>query len=126
MHQLPAGVAGCPNPIAAGDAWLATWIPIITAGPDYADGHLAIDITWDEGSGGSYGADCLTSAAPNCLVPDIVLSPYTRHVVSATDFSHYSLLKMTETLLHVPYLGAAGRPGTNDLCVPFGLCPPPR
>jgi phosphatidylinositol-3-phosphatase len=126
MHKLPPGVAGCPNPVAAGDAWLAKWIPIITAGPDYADGHLVIDITWDEGSGGSLGAHCLTSSARNCLVPDIVISPYTRHVVSGTDFSHYSLLKMTETLLRVPYLGAAGRSGTKNLCVPFGLCPSAR
>jgi phosphatidylinositol-3-phosphatase len=123
MHLLPPGVAGCPNPIAAGDAWLAKWIPIITGGPDYAHGRLVIDITWDEGSGGTFGARCLTSAAPNCIVPDIVISPYTRHVVSAADFSHYSLLKMTERLLHVPYLGAAAKPGTKNLCGPFGLCP---
>jgi phosphatidylinositol-3-phosphatase len=123
MHLLPPGVPGCPNPIAAGDAWLARWIPIITAGPDYADGRLVIDITWDEGSGGTLGARCLTSAARNCIVPDIVISPYTRHVVSATDFSHYSLLKMTERLLRVPYLGAAAKAGTKNLCRPFGLCP---
>jgi hypothetical protein len=123
MHKLPPGVPGCRKPVAAGDAWLATWIPIITAGPDYSRGHLVIDVTWDEGGGGSNGDRCLTSKARTCLVPDIVISPYTRHVVSTTHFSHYSLLKMTEKLLHVPYLGAAGRPGIKNLCVPFGLCP---
>jgi len=109
--------------IADGDAWLAKWIPVITAGPDYTSGHLVIDITWDEGAGGSNGADCVTSDAANCIVPDIVLSPYTRHVVSGTDFSHYSLLKMTESLLHLRYLGGAARASTNNLCHPFGLCP---
>jgi hypothetical protein len=123
MHALPVGDPGCPDQIAAGDAWLARWIPIITAGPDYARGRLVIDITWDEGSGGTAGADCVASRAANCIVPDIVISPYTRHVLSGTDFSHYSLLKMTEKLLHLRYLGAAAARSTNDLCVPFGLCP---
>ncbi len=123
MHALPAGDPGCPNQIAAGDAWLAKWIPVIAAGPDYASGRLVIDITWDEGSGGTAGANCVVSAAANCRVPDIVISPYTRHVVSGTDFSHYSLLKMTERLLGLRYLGAAAHRSTNDLCVPFGLCP---
>jgi hypothetical protein len=123
MHLLPPGVKGCANPTAHGDAWLATWIPIITAGPDYRKGHLVIDITWDEGRGGKIGARCLASSAANCIVPDIVISPYTRHKVSSTDFSHYSLLKMTEKLLHVHYLGRAADPVTRNLCRPFGLCP---
>jgi phosphatidylinositol-3-phosphatase len=117
---------GCPTTAAAtaaGSAWLARWIPIIAAGSDYADGHLVIDIAWDEGSGGANGASCRTSDAVNCIVPDIVISPYTRHVVSGTDFSHYSLLKMTEKLLHRRYLGAAARRSTRNLCRPFGLCP---
>jgi hypothetical protein len=123
MHTLPPGIAGCPDSTASGDAWLAKWIPILTAGPDYAKGDLVIDITWDEGSRGIPGADCVTSRASNCIVPDIVISPYTRHVVSGTDFSHYSLLKMTESLLHLPYLGEAARRSTKNLCRPFGLCP---
>jgi hypothetical protein len=123
MHRLPPGVTGCANPAAAGDAWLATWIPIITAGRDYRRGHLVIDIAWDEGSGGKLGSNCVTSSAANCIVPDIVISPYTRHKVSSTDFSHYSLLKMTEKLLGVHYLGRARNPGVRNLCRPFGLCP---
>jgi phosphatidylinositol-3-phosphatase len=123
MHRLPPGVNGCANPTARGDAWLATWIPIITAGPDYRNGHLVIDIAWDEGSGGTIGSNCLHSSAANCVVPDIVISPYTRHKVASRDFSHYSLLKMTEKLLHLHYLGRARDPGTRNLCRPFGLCP---
>jgi phosphatidylinositol-3-phosphatase len=123
MHKLPPGVPGCANPTAHGDAWLATWIPIVTAGRDYRKGRLVIDITWDEGNGGRHGARCLHSSAANCVVPDIVISPYTRHKVSARDFSHYSLLKMTEKLLHVHFLGRARNHGTRNLCRPFGLCP---
>jgi hypothetical protein len=122
MHLVPAGDTSCPNPVASGDAWLSQWIPILTSGPDYTSGHLVIDVAWDEGSGGTAGEDCVTSNTQDCIVPNIVISPYTKHVVTGTDFSHYSLLKMTETLLGLPYLGAAA--GANDLCVPFGLCPP--
>ena len=123
MHLVPAGDTSCPNPVASGDAWLSKWIPILTSGQDYTSGNLAIDVTWDEGSGGTAGEDCITSSTQDCLVPDIVISPYTQHVVSGTDFSHYSLLKMTETLLGLPYLGGAADAETNDMCVPFGLCP---
>jgi phosphatidylinositol-3-phosphatase len=123
MHLLPPGVAGCANPTASGDAWLATWIPIITAGRDYQKGRLVIDITWDEGNGGTLGADCLTSNAANCIVPDIVISPYTRHKVASRDLSHYSLLKMTERLLGLHFLGRARNTTVRNLCKPFGLCP---
>lgn len=123
MHLVPAGDTSCPNPVATGDAWLSQWIPIITSGPDYTSGHLVVDVAWDEGNGGTAGENCVTSNTPDCIVPNIVISPYTQHVISGTDFSHYSLLKMTETLLGLPYLGGAADAGTNDLCVPFGLCP---
>ena len=69
------------------------------------------------------GQNCLGSTASDCLVPNIVISPYTTHVVSGISFSHYSLLKTTETLLGLPYLGHAADSTTNDMCVPFGLCP---
>jgi phosphatidylinositol-3-phosphatase len=123
MHLLPPGVPGCANSTAQGDAWLATWIPIITAGRDYQKGRLVIDITWDEGNGGKLGADCLTSNAANCIVPDIVISPYTRHKVASRDLSHYSLLKMTERLLGLHFLGRARNTTVRNLCKPFGLCP---
>ena len=123
MHAYPPGVAGCTDQVAGGDAWLATWIPILTSGPDYTSGNLVIDIAWDEARGGTAGQNCVGSASSTCLVPNIVISPYTPHVVSATSYSHYSLLKMTETLLGKPYLGQAADPATIDMCLDFGLCP---
>lgn len=130
MHNFPAGVSGCPDLIKGGDNWLAKWIPILTSGPDYTSGNLMIDIAWDEGGGGTDGTDCTTASTPDCIVPNIVISPYTTHVVSGTDFSHYSLLKTTEDLLGLPLLGHAADAATNDMCAPFGLCqsgqgPPP-
>jgi PKD repeat protein len=123
MHNFPAGVSGCANVVKGGDTWLAKWIPIITSGPDYTSGHLLIDIAWDEGGGGTDGTDCTTASTSDCIVPNIVISPYTTHVVSGTDFSHYSLLKTTEDLLGLPLLGHAADASTNDMCAPFGLCP---
>jgi PKD domain/Phosphoesterase family len=124
MHALPTGDTSCPDLVKGGDTWLSNWVPAITSGPDYTSGNLMIDITWDEGRGGSSGENCVTSAVSDCVVPDIVISPYTPHVVSSTDYSHYSLLKTTEELLGVSLLGHAGDPATNDMCTPFGLCAP--
>lgn len=123
MHRVPGGDSSCPNPVASGDAWLSRWIPLLTSGPDYTSGRLVIDVVWDEGRGGTAGAGCVTASTTDCIVPNIVISPYTRHVVSNTNFSHYSLLKMTETLLGFPLLAGAADAGTNNLCTPFGLCP---
>ncbi len=125
MHLLPSGDNACPDAIKGGDNWLATWIPILTSGPDYTSGNLLIDVVWDEGRGASppAGGDCTVVSDPGCIVPNIVISPYTPHTVSATNFSHYSLLKTTERLLGVPYLGHAADVATNDMCGDFGLCP---
>jgi hypothetical protein len=123
MHVFPAGDSGCPTPVKAGDSWLAQWIPILTSGPDYTSGNLMIDVTWDEGAGGAMSANCVTSNTPDCIIPDIVISPYTTPVVAPGDYSHYSLLRTTESILGLPLLGHAADATTNDMCAPFGLCP---
>jgi hypothetical protein len=90
--------------IGAGDAWLATWIPLITATPDYRLGHTAVFITWDEGEGGSKsdGEHCADQPVSevSCWVPLIVMSaatpPGSRTAVAT---SHYSVLRTTESLL---------------------------
>ena len=128
MHNFPTTDPGCPDPILGGDNWLASWIPIITAGSDYAAGNLVIDVVWDEGRSASgitpvpLGGDCTVSSTPDCIVPNVVISPYTTHLVSSTDYSHYSLLRTTEHLLGLSYLGHAGDVTTNDMCGDFGLC----
>ncbi len=85
--------------VAQGDAWLAQWIPLITSGPDYRSGHLAIVIAWDEGSGSGNVAS---------TVDGIVLSPYVvPGTTSGTIFTHYSLLKAEEDVAGVPELANA-------------------
>lgn len=124
MHLLPAGVPGCADPIKAGDSWLAKWVPQITSGPDYQSGKLLIDIVWDEGRGNGVplGGDCTASATPDCIVPNIVVAPFTPHKVSSATYSHYSLLRTTERVLGFPFLGHAADTNTADMCTDFNLC----
>lgn len=95
--------------IKQGDDWLASWLPQITAGPDYQSGDLTIIITWDENAG----------SAGN-QVATIVISPYTpAGTQSAVPFTHYSTLKAAEDVAGVPELNNAA--SANDLRTAFGF-----
>lgn len=79
--------------VAAGDTWLARFMGAVLGSPAYKSGSLVVVITWDEG-------------VSNNHVPTIVVSPTTRPGTKvATGFDHYSLLRTTEELLHLPLLG---------------------
>ena len=55
-------------------------------------------------------------------VVTIVVSPYTAvGTRSSTAFTHYSLLKTTEQLLGLGFIGHAGDAGTNSMRTAFGL-----
>lgn len=102
MHDASIGQA---------DAWLATWIPVLTSGPDYRSGDLAIVIVWDEGAG--------TGNHPS-TVPFVVLSPFvTPGTTSAAYVTHNSLLKAAEGTAGVRELGGAASAG--DLRAAFGF-----
>ena len=95
--------------IATGDAWLQSWVPQLIAGPDYRAGRLAIVITFDENSGTS-GNQVYTA----------VISPFTTPGTrSATNFTHYSLLRTAEEILNVPLLGSAA--GASSMRSAFNL-----
>jgi hypothetical protein len=93
------------------DAWLAGWIPQITAGPDYWAGRLTIIIVWDEGSG---NGNVTSTVAMIAMSPYIV--PGTK---SSTYFTHYSLMKAAEDVARVPEL--AGATSANSLRTAFGF-----
>ena len=87
---------------------------------------MAIFVTWNQGTPAkALGEGCTNPASlsKDCHVPLLVISPYVpagRHVT--TRFSHYSLLKATETLLGVrQLLGHAADRRTGDLVKAFGL-----
>lgn len=84
-------------PVAVGDAWLKRMVPLILASSQYQSSSLVLFITFDEND----------SMASN-QVPTLVVAPSThRGARVSTKFTHYSLLRTTETLLHVRLLGAA-------------------
>jgi acid phosphatase len=89
------------------DAWLATWMPLIMAGPDYQSGKLAVVITFDEGVG------------PNQTVPFVLVNRNVSHQVVSQRFDHYALCRLYDDVLGVsPLNAAASAPG---LAAAFGL-----
>lgn len=124
MHWL----TGCPDAstqrVAAGDQWMASLLPRLTAMPSYQAGRTLILITWDEGSGPSTtGIDCteptVYAGHPACQIPTIVVSPYiSPGAVDRSDQNLYSLLGTTEDILGYPRLGRAA---TNTQSLRPGL-----
>jgi acid phosphatase len=77
--------------LSQADNWLKKWLPAIEAGPDYQAGRLAIVVNFDEGADTSKSRQVLT----------VVISPYTKHVVSSTAYDHYSLLRTLSNIFGV-------------------------
>ena len=88
MHSCPIGV---------GDAWLHRVVNDIVASAPYRAHTLALFITFDE----------IDLAASNQVATFVVAPTVPRGLRVALTFTHYSLLRTTETLLHVGLLGAA-------------------
>jgi len=103
MHGAPA--CGNADPIHAGDAWLAQWVPRLQASPAYA--NAAVVITWDENEGG------------NAPVGFIVLSPLAKGngYSNAVAYTHSSLLRSLQEIFGVgPFLcDAANATSLSDL-----------
>jgi hypothetical protein len=81
---------------ATADKWLGYWLARIVASPRYRAADTAVFVTWDEGTTDS------NQVATVVIAPTVPAG--TR---SARRFTHYSLLRTTEQLLHVPPLGGA-------------------
>ncbi len=108
--------------VSNGDHWLGARLDEITHSKAYAAGSTAVMVTWVSGPAQPAQNDCLTSPNKNCRVATIVLArAVPPNYTSAVPFSHYSLLKTTESLLGVPHLGEARRASVNSMRKPFGL-----
>ncbi len=112
--------------IARSDSWLRGWIGALTTSPAYKSGSMVIFLTWNQSiPAKALGEGCTNPAAlpKDCHVPLLVISPYTTAGTTVdTRFSHYSLLKATETLLGVRRpLGHAADKRAGDLVKAFGL-----
>ena len=90
--------------IAAGDAWLATFVPTIMASSAYQAGGLIL-ITFDEGT---------TNVGGGGQVATFVISPQAKHgFVSAIPHDHYSLLRTIQAAWNLPCLAVSCT--SNDL-----------
>jgi phosphatidylinositol-3-phosphatase len=94
--------------IGDGDRFLHTYVPELMATPQYRAGNTVIFITWDESEGGDGNR-----------VPCVVISPFTHGVRDGTRYTHYSLLRTTESLLGVPLLANAR--SANSMLGRFGF-----
>jgi Phosphoesterase family len=77
--------------VAASDGFLSTWLPMVLESPAYAGGRTAVVVTWDE----------------DTPTPNVWIAPSIRPGATTTESGHYSLLRTTEEMLGLPYLGAA-------------------
>jgi hypothetical protein len=96
-------------PVATGDQWLRRIVPLIVASSQYQSRSLALFITFDE-----------NDAQSSNRVPTWVIAPSVpRGVRVGVRYSNYSLLRTSESLLHVPLLGLAR--GAASMVGPFHL-----
>lgn len=96
-------------PVAVGDAWLSHAVGTIIASKQYQSHSLVLFITFDENDSGATNH-----------VPTFVVAPSVpRGLRVNTPLSHYSLLRTTESLLHLRLLGAAQSAGS--MLGPFHL-----
>jgi hypothetical protein len=87
--------------VGTGDAWLATWLPMLLDSAAYRGGRTAIFIVWDEPT----------------PMPFIMIAPTVpRGTTVDAPIDHYSLLRTTQELLGLsPLLGrAATAPSFRD------------
>ena len=112
--------------VARADVWLRGWIGKLTSSLAYRSGSMVIFVTWNQATPAkTLGEPCTDPGAlpADCHIPLLVISPYVpRGRQVATRFSHYSLLKATEQLLHAHHLlGHAADKRAGDLAKAFGL-----
>ena len=124
---------GGPGGLPAADAFLRTWVPLITGSPVFKhDGLLVITFDEAEGDPGSSTADasacCNEAQFPNTpnnggpvpgmgggKVGAVALSPFIRGgTVTSHPYNHFSLLRSFEALFGLPYLGYANTPNPGS------------
>jgi phosphatidylinositol-3-phosphatase len=95
--------------VAAGDAWLRAQMGAILSSSTYRAGGTVVFVTWDEGGTPRTTNNCAHNTTDQgCHVALLVASP---HIIPGARWTmlanHYTLLRVTEQLLGLPYLGQA-------------------
>ncbi len=90
--------------VATGDAWLKSWMPLILNSPAYKSGDTAVALWYDE----------------DTPIPNVMIAPSVKHVsLSDSTYSHYSLLRSSEEMLGLPFIGKAS--SAPSLRSPYNL-----
>ncbi|MGD0054163.1 MAG: alkaline phosphatase family protein [Acidimicrobiales bacterium] len=96
-------------PVSIGDTWLSQMVPKILASREYQARQTVLFITFDENDTQSVNR-----------VPTVVIAPSVpRGERVSESFTHYSLLRTTEALLHLSFLGGAA--SAHSMVGPFHL-----
>jgi len=83
--------------VATGDAWLSTFLGKVFASTEYAAGRTAVFLTWDEDD----------SSASNHIATLVAAPGVVAGTVSSAHFDHYSMLRTTEEMLGLGFVGNA-------------------
>ncbi len=78
--------------LAQADAWLHSWVPVLTSGRDWRDERLAIVVVFDEGE-------------TTEQVPFVILAPGVSHRVVRQALNHFALTRLIDEVIGVPPLG---------------------
>ena len=85
---------GHDGSLAQADAWLHSWVPVLTTGPDWINGRLAIVVVFDEGE-------------TTEQVPFVMLTPGVSHKTVRRALNHFSLTRLIDEVAGVPPLREA-------------------
>lgn len=87
---------GHDGTLAQADAWLRSWVPVLTSGPDWHAGRLAIVVVFDEGE-------------TTETVPFVLMAPGVASAVTTRALNHYALTRLLDQVAGVPALRDAAR-----------------
>jgi hypothetical protein len=118
--------SGGPGGLGQADAFLRTWVPMITSSPAFRGENGLLIVTFDEADTNDTSACCGEIAGPDSPLPGITgpgggdvgavpLSPcITPGTVSEQPYNHYTMLRSVEDLFGLPHLGYAQLPGETS------------
>jgi phospholipase C len=86
---------GHDGTLAQADAWLRDWIPVLTSGPDWRSGRLAIVVVFDEGE-------------TTEQVPFVLMAPGLSGVKINAQANQYALTRLIDDVIGAPPLRQAG------------------
>jgi hypothetical protein len=92
--------------VAAGDAWLRSYLMPLFRSQSYEDGQTVVFVIWDEAN------------KSNSSLPNLIIAPTARSGADALPINGFTVLRATENMLGLPYLGCATGvpPGGTGTC----------